>query len=99
MPWFNKKRTNKQSLEAEIESILNEMSTLHKDSEDYSKMADNLERVCKAKSYEQRLAPDGNAVVNAVFPVIGSLGAIVLILNYEKLDVVATKALQFVKKV
>ena len=32
-------------------------------------------------------------------PVIGSLGAIVLILNYEKLDVVATKALQFVKKV
>lgn len=99
MPWFNKKHTNKKGLEAEIDSILSEMAGLHKSDEDYAKMADNLEKVCKAKSYEQRLKPDGNAVVNAICPVIGSLGAIVLILNYEKLDVVATKALQFVKKV
>ncbi len=99
MPWFNKKRSNKEGLEAEVESILNEMSALHKDDEAYGRMADNLGKVCQAKSYEQKLKPDGNAIVNAVLPVVGSLGAIMLILNYEKLDVVATKALQFVKKV
>lgn len=96
MPWFNRKHTNLDGLEKEIDDILEEMSVEHSDTEKYAKMAENLERVCKAKSYERNPKPDGNTVLQVGGTVLGSVVGILLISNYEKIDVLTSKALQFV---
>lgn len=88
-------RTDKQSpLDKEILNLLKQMETKSRDSEEYSVMSENLERLYKAKSYEQvrRVSPDTLAVV------AGNLLGIALILGYEQVGVISTKALGFVIK-
>jgi hypothetical protein len=85
------KRTN---LEKAIDSVLKSMEAVKTDSEEYSKMAKNLEMLYKAKSQqsERRVSPDTIAVV------AGNLLGIVLILGYERTEIIRTKALGFILK-
>ena len=85
------KRTN---LEKEIDRILKEAEYLNPDSEKYSQIAENIERLYKAKSYEKdsKVSPDTMAVI------IGNILGIVLILGYEKTNIITSKALGFVLK-
>lgn len=89
---FFTKDENKRNLQTEIDSALEEMSVMHVDGEDYTKAADNVEKLFKAKSYEDRLSKD--TLVGAAASVIG----ILLILNFEKLDAVTSKAMQLLVK-
>lgn len=95
MAWFNN-NDNRNGLQKEIESILNEMSDQHKDSEEYGKMAQNLEMVERAKSYEKDNSIDWTQVAVAGVTV---LLPVALILGYEKMNVLTTKATQFIPKV
>lgn len=85
------KRTN---LEKEIDRILKEAEYLSPDSEKYSAVTENIERLCKAKSYEKSrsVSPDTIAVI------AGNLLGIALILGYEQSHVITSKALNFVLK-
>lgn len=85
------KRTN---LEKEIDSVLKCMNELSPDSEEYQKMAENLERLYKSKSYDEDrdVSPDTLAVI------VGNLAGILLILKHEELNVITSKALGFVLK-
>lgn len=85
------KRTN---LEKEIDSVLKCMNELSPDSEEYQKMAENLERLYKSKSYDKDrdVSPDTLAVI------VGNLAGILLILKHEELNVITSKALGFVLK-
>jgi hypothetical protein len=94
MNLFTKKDTNDANLQDEINSILEEMASEQPDTDKYSREADNLEKVCRAKSYEHNSPIDINTIITAA----ASLGGIVLILNYEKLGVVTSKALSFIPK-
>ena len=88
-------KIRKQTLmEKEVDEILTQMSTMDRTSKEYSDIADNLDRVCKAKSYEsnRRISPDTIAIV------AGNLLGILIILGYERADVITTKALGFVLK-
>lgn len=97
MAWFNKKDKNLKGLENEIDSLLEDMSVAGRDSEDYERMAKCLEDICKAKSYEKTASPIdwSEVLVN----VTGCLIPIVIILNYEKMDVIASKAFGLIRKV
>ena len=85
---FNKKT----KLEKVVDSILDDMSKYEANSDEYNDMANNLEKLLKAKSYEKQkgISPDTMAIV------IGNLIGIVLILKHEKVDIITSKALGFV---
>lgn len=87
-----KTNLKKSRLDEVIDSILYDMSMLDAYSDEYEKMANNLEKLLKAKSYEQpkRISPDTMAIV------IANLIGIVLILKHEKIDIITSKALNFV---
>lgn len=97
MAWFDNKDRNLKGLENEIDSLLEDMSVAGRDSEEYERMAKSLESVCKAKSYEKTADPIDwtEILVN----VTGCLIPIVIILNYEKMDVIASKAFGLIRKV
>ena len=88
------KMDKRSNLEKEIDNVLGRMSELDPDSKEYSAMASNLERLFSAKSKEKdrKISPDTLAVI------AGNLLGIGLILTYEKLNVITTKALGFVIK-
>jgi len=87
-----KQHDKKTNLEREIDSILKDMSDLDKDSKEYSTMVSNLERLLSAKSKEKdrKISRDTIAII------AGNLLGIVLILGYEKANVITSKALGFV---
>lgn len=89
---FTKKETSKDLIEREKIAVLEEMECEHTDTEKYSKMVDNLSTLCS-------LDKNSNSIdVNTVITVAGSLVGIMLILKYEKLDIITSKALGFVPK-
>lgn len=88
------KRDKRTNLEKEIDRILKEAEYLNPNSEEYTKIAENVERLYKAKSYERvrNVSPDTIAVI------AGNLLGIALILGYEQSHVITSKALGFVLK-
>lgn len=90
-----KKFTIRQNvIDEEIRRLVKDMEEMDACSENYQRMAESLERLCKARSYKKENLVDPNALM-AIF---GNLGGILLILNYEQLNVITTKALSFVMK-
>lgn len=85
-------KKERNELEEEIHSVLCNMSTYPPDSEEYTVMVANLERLYKTKSYEKdrKVSPDTIAII------AGNLLGIALILGYEKANVITTKALSFI---
>lgn len=94
MNLFTRPNSNEANLQDEINSILETMASEEPNTPKYTMEAENLEKVCQAKSYEHNSKVD----VNTVISVAGSLVGIILILNYEKLGIVTSKALSFVTK-
>jgi len=84
----------KSKLEKVIDSILDDMSKFEANSDEYSDMASNLEKLLKAKSYEKQKGISPDTMVIAAANLIG----IVLILKHEKVDIITSKALGFVLK-
>lgn len=86
-----KQRTN---LEKEIDNLLLRMECCAKIEEEYTAMAENLERLYKAKGYDtqSRISPDTIAII------AGNLLGILLIMNYERAGIITTKAIGFVLK-
>ena len=88
------KQKNKTNIEKEINRLIFEAGCEEPDSERYSKIVDGVEKLCKAKSYEaeKSISPD------AVLTVVGSILGIFLIIGYEQVGVISSKALGFVIK-
>lgn len=88
------KQKNKTNIEKEINRLIFQAGCEEPDSEKYSKIVEEVERLCKAKSYEteKSISPD------TVLTVIGSILGIILILGYEQVGVISSKALGFVIK-
>lgn len=84
----------KSKLDEEFDACLDEMSSVSTASEEYDKMVRNLERLHRLKMEEKcrKVSPDTKAVI------AGNLLGILLILGYEKANVITSKALGFVLK-
>ena len=87
-------KAKKTKLEHEIDSLISSMEEVEGDTEEYTAMAKNVETLCKAKSYVGSDRPD----VNTLISVSGNLLGIILILNYEKLGVITSKGMTFVRR-
>lgn len=88
------KSSIESKLDAEIESALDQLSSLDKSADDYSDLVELISKLHKLKTEERpkRVSPD--AVLGAAANVFG----ILWLTRYEKTDVINSKALGFVKK-
>lgn len=88
------KSPSETGLDKAIERVLAEMEKSQTDSIEYSEMADQLVKLhgLKVNSTKSRISRDTLATIFA------NLVGIVVILHYERVDVVASKALSFVQK-
>lgn len=84
----------REDLKKEIDETFKEMKYFDKDSDEYQLLLKNLERLLKAQNEKSRskISPDTIAVV------VGNLAGILLILHYEKVNVITSRALGFVIK-
>lgn len=91
---FNLKLKTDSTLQEAITSAQSQLEQHDADSPEYDKVLNQLERLHKlqAKAPERRVSPDTLLIV------LGNLAGIFIILNYEKLDVVTSKALGFIIK-
>lgn len=83
------KKDKRNKLEKEIESVLAKMSLVEPSTDEYQSMTKNLEVLYKAKSYEK----DRHISADTIAVVVGNLVGIILILYYEKADIITSKAL------
>ena len=90
--FFTKKETSKDMIENEKIAVLEEMAIEHSDTEKYTKMVENLDKLCDLEKNPNRID------VNTALTVAGSIGGILLILHYEKVDIIVSKALGFIPK-
>lgn len=77
-----------------INDVFREMSSQSSDTEEYSKMVDQLSKLYSLKEIDapKRINPDTLALV------LGNLAGIVLIVGHERMNVVTSKAMNFVLK-
>jgi excinuclease UvrABC nuclease subunit len=93
---ITKKTPDGPRLQTVIDALLTRMSELdsHYDQEEYAKMLDQLTKLYKLKETESRERVSKDTLVLVTANLIG----IVLILGYEKANVITTKALSFVTR-
>lgn len=91
------KRTprEKTPLDLTIEGVFSELDGLNADSEEYDSMSDQLVKLMKLK---KEIEPSWRVDPNTLATIGANLLGILCILHYEKVNVVASKALSFVGK-
>lgn len=89
---FGKRKQDR--FEMEIEHVLQKMQEVSPDSPQYAQMAKNLAILYSAKSKvkDKGISPDTIAIV------VGNLAGIGLILGFETIHVLSSKAIGFVMK-
>lgn len=87
------KKSNKKQIEELIDSLTMSISLEDPTSENYKLMTENLKTLEEAKSKEDGLSKD------ATIGVMSNVGLALLILNYEKIGVITSKAFQLITKV
>lgn len=90
---FTKKKSNKEMIEELIDSLTMSIGLEDPASENYKLMTENLKTLEEAKSKEDRVSSD------TMIGVLSNFGLAFLILNYEKIGVITSKAFQLITKV
>jgi hypothetical protein len=91
---FTKKTAEDKGLQSAIDAVLYAMQTFDPSSDDYAKLLKQLSKLYKLKEppAPTRVSPDTLALV------LGNLAGVLLIVTYEKHNIVTSKALTFVQK-
>lgn len=89
-----KKQSEPTGLQLVIDALEARLVKVQPDTDEYPKMVEQLTKLHKLKESEtpKRLSPD------VVATVAGNLAGILLILQYERANVITSKALSFVLK-
>lgn len=90
---FTKKKSNKESITELIDSLTMSIGLEDPTSEDYKLMTENLKTLEEAKSKEDKVSKD------TMISVMSNIALALLILNYEKIGVITSKAFQLITKV
>ena len=90
---FTKKKSNKELIEELIDSLAMSISLEDPTSENYKLMTENLRTLEEAKSKEEVVSKD------TMIGVMSNVCLALLILNYEKVGVITSKAFQLITKV
>lgn len=95
---FNKNYSKTdERLEEAIETILIEMAECESDSDEYLELLDRLQRLYAIRQNTNK--PRKSISPDTALTVAGNLAGIALIVNYEKLNVVTSKAMNLLLKV
>lgn len=88
------KRTSEIKLQKLIDDCIRELSDHPEDSEEYAKILSHLEKLYHMKEdlKPSRVSPDTMALITA------NLVGILMILRYERIDIITSKAMNFVQK-
>lgn len=81
-------------IDKEVDRVLSVMKGMDPKDEDYATVVQNLKVLCEARSKKAAFPIEPEAILNAAASILG----IVLILQYERLHVVTTRAINFVRK-
>lgn len=89
---FTRKPTDPQLDEA-IDSVYADLKGMHAQEDDHKKTVDQLSALYKLKetNSKSKISPDTLALIS------GNLLGIVMIVGYERANVITSKAMQFVK--
>lgn len=88
------KHDKRTDIEREMDSLISELHECEVISKEYSLILDRVERLNKI-----RLSDKGNSISPDTLVVVGgNLAGILLILGYERVNIITTKALGFVIK-
>lgn len=91
---FNPQLPEKTNLDKAIDELYRQMDDLPGDSQEYAAMADQLVKLHALKMNEssRRVSPDARANI------IANLLGILVIVSHERVHILTTKALGFIKK-
>lgn len=91
---FIKKNHPPTPLDLAMTQALSDLQTLNPESDEYTKAVANIDKLTKLKEHHspKRVSPDVLVTAGA------NLAGILLILHYERINVVASKAIGFVMK-
>lgn len=92
---FSKKPKTETNIQELIDSVQSHLFALDADSGEYDEVLKQLERLYKLQTHSREgrtISPD------TMFVVLGNLAGIVLILNYERLGIVTSKAVGLLMK-
>jgi hypothetical protein len=78
----------------EVDRILGLMSEMDPSHDDYTRTAESLKTVCEARAKKPGFPVDPEVLITATVNLIG----IMLILQHERLHVVTSRAISFVRK-
>lgn len=81
-----------RSIDDEIKRLLTDMEGMDVSSKEYAAATKNLTELVSAENSKNRSKVSPDMIVSAVTNIAG----ILLILNYERLDIVTSKAINFV---
>lgn len=89
-------KDNRTNLEKEIDRVIEEMKSLSPDTDEYSKKASNLVKLCEANSKTHRKGVKLDTLIPPL--VVGGISLVqtIMILFREETNVVTSKALGFV---
>jgi hypothetical protein len=90
---FTKLKKPPTALDKEIDRVLNKLSTLSVDGEEYKKLLEQVVKLHKMKTEEKPSGVSNDAMLQAAT----SLTGILLVINYERIHVISTKAMNFIK--
>ena len=89
------KKPHDTALDDAISSILTDLNSMTSDDPRYAAMSDQLVKLLKLK---KEINPSWRPSPDALVGLVGTLITTVLVLNYEKLGVVTSKAFTFIGK-
>ena len=82
------------NLEREIDSVLTAMSGVKPETKEYTAIATNLAKLYEAKGNDKKKGVSADTIA----VVLGNLLGLIVIMNYEKANILTTKALGFIMK-
>lgn len=85
---------DKPTIDSVIDQLLAELSKMPADSDKYAKIVQNLEGLCKARSYKRDSRIPWEVLIYAGTSLLETL----LVLNFERLNVLTSKAIGYVLK-
>lgn len=95
MKFFTKTEKTPDALQEAIDTLYRELAGYPAHGDEYDNITD---QIVKLKKLQNELTHSWKPSPDAIVGAVGSLAGIVLILNYEKMGIVTSKALGFVGK-
>ncbi len=88
-------KNKEKSIDVEIQRVIDNLGLEEPGSEEYKALISNLNELTKDRALMHGPAIDKNTIISAVTNLVG----IILVLDYEKLGVVSSKAWSSIKKI